>query len=166
MFKLLLICFTLFTTHVFANDVYDSNTGTNIQSIYWLSNNQDGAVVYARHHGFFQLKNFVDTAILTSNLAKSAEFNFKEAEQLLLMLPSAKKWLVVYLAKDQLSFNGKIYSVDANLVKEMVEMNSYRKNKGDTISRQSLTKAKNNFGLSQNQLMKYKFNLENVLSTK
>ena len=148
MFKLLLISFTLFTTHVFANNVYDSNTEENIQSIYWLSNNQDGAIVYAKHHGFFQLKNFVDTAILTSNLAKSTEFNFKAAEQLLLMLPSEKKWLVVYFTKDQLSYNGKIYSVDANLIKEMVEMNIYRKSKGDTISRQSLKIAKRKFGLS------------------
>ena len=136
------------TAHVLANDDYHSSTGDNIQSIYWLSNNQEGAVVYARHHGFFQLKNFINTRILTSNLAKNAQFNFKEAEQLLLMFPLEKKWLVVYLAKDQLSFNGKTYNVDENHVNEMVKMNSYRKNKGDTISSQLLTKAKNKFGLS------------------
>jgi hypothetical protein len=148
MIKLLFIFFTLFTSNVFADEEYSSDVGKGIQSIYWLNKNQDGAIVYAKHHGFFQLRNFIDTAILTSNQVKNSKFNTEEAEQLLLMLPVSKKWLVVYFTEDQLFYNGQTYLVDPNLIKEMTKMNNYRINKGDSISSQSLNIAKKSFGLS------------------
>lgn len=148
MIKLLFIYFTLFTSNVFADEDYSSDIGQKIQSIYWLNKGQDGAIVYAKHCGFVQLRNFIDTAILTSSQAKNSTFNNKEAEQLLLMLPASKKWLVVYFTEDQLSYNGQIYLVEPHLIKEMTKMNTYRINKGDSISSQSLNIAKKSFGLS------------------
>ena len=148
MIKLLFIFLTLFTSNVFANNDYSSDVANDIQSIYWLNKNTDGAIVYAKHHGFVQLRNFIDTALLTSNQVKGSKFNHKQAEQLLLMLPAAKKWLVVYFTKDQISFDGQTYSVDPNLMKEMTTMNHYRINKGDLISSQLLNIAKKSFGLS------------------
>lgn len=148
MIKLLFIFLTLFTSNVFANNDYSSDVANDIQSIYWLNKNTDGAIVYAKHHGFVQLRNFIDTALLTSNQVKGSKFNHKQAEQLLLMLPAAKKWLVVYFTKDQISFDGQTYSVDPNLMKEMTTTNHYRINKGDLISSQLLDIAKKSFGLS------------------
>jgi hypothetical protein len=148
MIKLLLICFALFTSDVFADQDYSSDMGKSIQSIYWLNKNQDGAIVYAKHHGFVQLRNFIDTAILASHQVSNSKFNTEEAAQLLVMLPTAQKWLVVYFSADQLLYNGETYWVDPNLIKEMTQLNNYRIDKGDSISRQSLTIAKKSFGLS------------------
>ena len=155
MIKLLFIFLTLFTSNVFANNDYSSDIANDIQSIYWLNKNTDGAIVYAKHHGFVQLRTFIDTALLTSNQVipkplenTGSKFNHKKAEQLLLMLPAAKKWLVVYFTKDQISFDGQTYSVDPHLMKEMTTMNHYRINKGDLISSQLLDIAKKSFGLS------------------
>ncbi|MGB1263584.1 MAG: hypothetical protein ACPG52_11795 [Cognaticolwellia sp.] len=66
MIKQLLLLSTLFITSAFANTSYNSDTANSIESIYWLNNTQDGAIIYANHHGFRQLKNFIDTTILTS----------------------------------------------------------------------------------------------------
>jgi len=147
MIKLFIICFTIFSSNVFAEEAYNSGTGNGIQSIYWLNKNQDGAIVYAKHHGFFQLKDFIDTAILTSHQVENSKFNVEAAEQVLLMLPHAKKWLVVYFTQDQLLYDGQRYLVEKNTVKEMIQANNYRINKGDSISKQSLNSAKKLFGL-------------------
>ena len=146
MIKLLFLCFALFTSNVFAGEDYNSDSVTGIESIYWLNKNQDGAIVYAKHHGFVQLRNFIDTTILTGNQVKNSKFNPQEGEQLLLMLPVAKKWLVVYFTEDKLSFNEQIYLVDPNLIKEITKMNNYRINKGDSISSQSLNIATKSLG--------------------
>jgi hypothetical protein len=148
MIKLLFICFTFCTLNAFADEAYDSGTSKDIHSIYWLNKKQDGAIVYAKHHGFIELRNFIDTAILTSHQLKNSKFNTETAEQLLLMLPASKKWLVVYFNEDKISYNGQTYLVDSNTIKEMTQMNIYRINKGDLISSQLLNKAKKLFGSS------------------
>jgi len=145
--KLLFLCFALFMSNVFADEIYNSDVGEDISSIYWLNKNQDGAIVYAKHHGFVQLRNFIDTSILTSDQVENSKFNTDLAEQLLLMLPVSKKWLVVYFNKDQMSYNGQTYLVNPNTIKEMIKINKYRINKGDSISNQLLKKAKKSFGL-------------------
>jgi len=134
-------------SNVFADEIYNSDVGEDISSIYWLNKNQDGAIVYAKHHGFVQLRNFIDTVILTSDQVENSKFNTDLAEQLLLMLPVSKKWLVVYFNKDQMSYNGQTYLVNPNTIKEMIKINKYRINKGDSISNQLLKKAKKSFGL-------------------
>ena len=146
--KLLFICFTLFMSNVFADETYNSDVSEDISSIYWLNKNQDGAIVYAKHYGFIQLRDFIDTAILTSHQLKNSKFNTETAEELLLMLPASKKWLVVYFNEDKISYNGKTYLVDSNTIKEITQMNIYRINKGDLISSQLLNKAKKLFGSS------------------
>lgn len=147
MIKIVIVFFTLFTSNVFADESYSSNTGGGIQSIYWLNKTQGGAIVYAKHHGFIQLKNFIDTAILTSHEIAKSELNIEAAEQLLLMLPTAKKWLVVYFTADQLSYDGRSYLVDPNTLKALITMNNYRINKGDLISTLLLNRAKKSFGV-------------------
>ena len=90
MIKQLLLLSTLFITSAFANPAYNASTVNSIKSIYWLSKTQEGAIIYANHHGFRQLKSFVDTTILTSEQATDKQFNLKDAEHLFLMQPAAK----------------------------------------------------------------------------
>lgn len=147
MIKFVIILCILLTSNVFADEAYSSDTAKGIQAIYWLNKNQDGAIVYAKHHGFVQLKNVIDSAILTSEQVQNSKFNLQVAEQLLIMLPATKKWLVVYIGENQLLYDGQTYLVDPDILKELVQMNNYRKDKGDSISLQLLNRAKKSFGL-------------------
>lgn len=146
MIKFVIILCILLTSNVFADEAYSSDTAKGIQAIYWLNKNQDGAIVYAKHHGFVQLKNLIDNAILTSEQVQNSKFNFEVAEQLLIMLPTSKKWLVVYITENQLSYDGQSYLVNPESLKAMIEINNYRKDKGDSISRQLLSRAKKSYG--------------------
>lgn len=147
MIKFVIIFCILFTSNVFADEAYSSDTAKDIQAIYWLNKNQDGAIVYAKHYGFVQLKNLIDSAILTSEQVQNSKFNLEVAEQLLIMLPATKKWLVVYITEEQLFYDGQTYLVNPESLKEMLQINNYRKDKGDSISLQLLNRAKKSFGL-------------------
>jgi hypothetical protein len=141
MIKLLFLFSTLFISSAFASERYDSDTVNDIQEIYWLNTKQDGAILYARHAGFVQLKNVIDNIILTSQQIENHQFKIENAEKLLLMLPASKESLVVYMRDNQLFYGGHTYIADKETIKELLRINKYRIEKGDEISHQLLKKA-------------------------
>lgn len=141
MMKIRLVVLSIFISSVYASERYDSDTVNQIQEIYWLNEHQDGAILYARHAGFFKLKSMINDIIMTSPQIENHQFKIEGAEKLLLTLPASKKTLVVYLKDNKLFFAGQTYITDKSTIKEMIKMNAYRLEKGDEIAQHTLTKA-------------------------
>ena len=147
MIKLLFICISLLTLNVFANEQNKTATIKDITSVYWLNPNHDGAIVYAKHNGFVQLKKFLSTTIQPENITTESEFDAQKAEQLLFMQQSHNTYLTVYISNKTLHLNGQTYKINLDSLKQLTQTNNYRINKGDLISNKLLNKAKKTFGL-------------------
>ncbi|WP_199608758.1 hypothetical protein [Flocculibacter collagenilyticus] len=128
---------------------YDSHTEQYIQSVYWLSKQGEGAVVYARHQGATTLKQKIDNAILLGRSVNPAKAEYDHSDELLLMMPSLNTKLHVYLVGDGIIFNKKKYVMASSDIQKLRKMNHYRVEKGDSISSKQLLLAKQRFGLPQ-----------------
>jgi len=146
MIKLLVLCITFLASSSFANEQYDSSMADKIKSIYWVSNNQDNAVVYAKWEGFILLKNLIDNTLLSGEPVDGSKMNLDNYEQLLIMLPEQKKFLAIYVTNDSFIFDGHSYLLKPDDLNKIRKMNEYRINKGDSISNKMLNRAKKTFG--------------------
>ncbi len=138
----------LFTSYGFANaqHEYDSDTAEYIQSIYWLTNTEDSAIVYSRFEGFFELRDLIDQTILAGIASSQIDGTSNSADKLLLMMPEQENILEILITDNHLIFNGLKYQVDSDLINKIKAMNDYRIEKGDLISQSMLTIAKERFG--------------------
>ena len=133
-----------------AQQEYNSDTAENIQSIYWLTKAENSAIVYARFEGFYALRDLIDQTILAGNISSGANMSLDSADKLLLMMPEQENIVEILLTDNHLTFNGLNYQVDNELITKIKAMNAYRIEKGDLISPQTLSIAKENFGSLSN----------------
>ena len=138
---------TICASSTFANARYDSDTAQNVKSIYWLSKNEDSAIVYARFEGFYSLRDLIDKTILASNTSSKVDSSIDGADKLLLMMPEQENILEIFLTDNHLVFNGLNYQLDISEINKLRAMNDYRIDKGDLISASTLVLARERFGI-------------------
>lgn len=122
---------------------YSSQTAEKIESIYWLADNRKNAILYANHEGFYVLRSLLDNAIMTSNTAAITNINLDKADKLLLMLPTKRTMLEVFLLDDGFVFNRQKYALKADVIAKLKSNNQYRVEKGDLISPKLFSIGKN-----------------------
>jgi hypothetical protein len=141
MIKILFSClFILLSfTSVSNAEVYDTDTIKEVDTIYWLNQQQDSAIVYARWKNFDSLKSLIDTTVLTGAANKKLA-NLKNADILLLLYPKQNKLLKVYITDDFITLNGQSYSANSKAITKFRAINNARVAAGELASPKVLSR--------------------------
>lgn len=137
--KLLFLCLYLLS-HVAlaANDkVYNTNTIEEVNAIYWLNQQQESAIKYARWENFHAIKRFIDNAVLTGETSQKP-INIDGADLLLLTSSKQNEMLKVYFTENTITLSGQSYLVNSAMLINFRQINKRRIAKGDSISPQVL----------------------------
>ena len=134
MIKFLFLCLCIIPTVVLAasDEFYDTSTIQEVETIYWLNQKQDSAIIYARWENFKLIKNFIDTVVLTATTTKNP-VNLESADILLLMSPNQNELFKVYFTDGFITINGQSYTADSAVISKFRRINNSRIVKGDSI---------------------------------
>lgn len=137
--KLLFLCLYLLSNAASAdsNEVYNTNIIEEVNAIYWLNQQQDSAIKYARWENFHEIKHFIDNAVLRGETSKDP-VNIDGADLLLLTSSKQNKMLKVYFTDDAITLNDQTYFANSTMLTKFREINMRRVIKGDLISPQVL----------------------------
>ncbi|MBV2129998.1 hypothetical protein [Arsukibacterium indicum] len=113
--------------------IYDSSISPKVNRIYWQPGQTQSAIAYARFEQFYRLRDFIDLTLLTASRMPAEGIDLTQADKLYLMVARGEPLLEVYLNSTQLVFNGYIYQVDPELLKDFTRHNQRRINRGDLV---------------------------------
>ncbi|ASP49031.1 hypothetical protein [Cognaticolwellia beringensis] len=135
MIKFIFLCLILLSNIALAasDEVYNTSTIQAVNSIYWLNQQQDSAIMYARWENFNSIKHFIDNAVLTGRTSQKP-VNIEIADVLLLSSSKQNKMLKVYFTEDAITLNGQSYFANSAMLTKFREINMRRIAKGDLIS--------------------------------
>ena len=137
--KLLFLCLYLLSNVALAanDEVYNTNTIEEVNAIYWLNQQQESAIKYARWENFHAIKRFIDNAVLTGETSQKT-INIDGADLLLLTSSKQNEMLKVYFTENTITLSGQSYLVNSAMLTNFRQINKRRIAKGDSISPQVL----------------------------
>ena len=112
---------------------------TTTDTIYWLNQQQDSAIVYARWKNFYSLKSLIDSAVLTGSATKKL-VNLKDADILLLIYPKQNKLLKVYITDDFITLNEQSYPANSKAIAKFRAINDARVVGGELVNPKVLSR--------------------------
>ena len=137
--KFIVVCLCLLSCLALAENIEPHNTHTiaEVNAIYWLTQQQDSAIMYARWENFQAIKRFIDNTVLTGETSQTP-VNIDRAEILLLTSALKNKSFKVYFTDNTLTLNGQSYFANSAVLTKFREINKRRMAKGELISPQVL----------------------------
>ena len=125
------ICFFLTSSASAMPKDYDSNTLSTLNEIYWLYDNS--AIWYRKHSGFYQIKDFIDTTLLTAPEADILTLKPQDLTTLMLVFQSEQNPITIQFNEKILKYQNTWYAIDKETVHKLQAMNNYRVSKGDLV---------------------------------